>query len=93
MNARRSKFTIELTVETTGLNADDHQRRVRWAARNAMSANADFPDAFVVAAVRDEHGALVEFQGSGRAKPSASTEELLTSLMAEQGSTTQPTRK
>ena len=91
MNARRSKFTIELTVETTGLNADDHQRRVRWAARNAMSANADFPDAFVV--VRDEDGALVEFQGSGRAKPSASTEELLTSLMAEQGSTTQPTRK
>lgn len=83
---RRSRCTIEVTIETEGISPGEHEKRARWLYRNMLSANADLQEVFYVAAVRDENGQLLEFQGAGRRKPSDDVQQILEELMREKNS-------
>ena len=80
---QRSKITVEVAVETHGLSSEEHSKRVRWVYRNMLNTNGDIRDTFFVAAVRDEGGNLLEFQGAGHGKPSQEIRDVLTSYMDE----------
>lgn len=80
---QRSKISVEVVVETHGLSAEEHQKRVRWVYRNMLNTNGDIRDTFFVAAVRDESGDLMEFQGAGHGQPSQEIRDVLSSYMDE----------
>lgn len=83
MSTKRSKFLVEVTVETRGLSEEEHNQRARWAYRNMATRNGDMQDTFLVISVRDEQGDLLEFSGSGRGKPSSETQSMLDQLLRE----------
>lgn len=85
MSTQRSQFTITVTVETEVNTPEQHRKLSRYVYRNMLATNADLRDAFFVAAVRDEDGRLLEFQGAGRGQPSAEIQEVLESYLDEEG--------
>lgn len=84
MSTKRSKFLVEVTVETRGLSDEEHNQRARWAYRNMATRNGDMQDTFLVISVRDEQGDLLEFSGSGRGKPSPEIQSILDQLILEE---------
>ncbi len=85
-SSRRSKVTIDLYVETREPTVEKHQQRIRWAYRNMLGTNADMPETFYLAAVRDETGLLLEFTGAGRGEPSPEMQDLVADLLKEKRS-------
>jgi hypothetical protein len=83
MAQRRSRFTIELVVETTDLTQERHEQQCRWLYRNMLSTNSDMRDTFYVAAVRDSDGRLIEFTGAGRGSPSNEIRKIIDDLTIE----------
>jgi hypothetical protein len=87
MDIRRSRITIEITAETSGLSEAEHEKRVRWLYRNAVGTNSDLADVFFVAVVRDADGNLLEFTGAGRGSPSPEIGRIIEALTREQART------
>ena len=79
----RTQITVSVIVETSGMTPEQHDQNARWVWRNMLKTNADHRGVFFVAAVRDEEGRLLEFQGAGRGRPSTEIQEVLSEYLEE----------
>jgi hypothetical protein len=79
-DAQRTVRQVTLVVETVGLSAAEHERRVRWAESNLLSANGNVAGAYVAVIVTDEEGSEVRHSGSGT--PTDDTRALIEELRA-----------
>lgn len=79
-DAQRTVRQVTLVVETVGLPPAEHERRVRWAESNLLSANGNVAGAYVAVIVTDEEGKEVRHSGSGT--PTDDTRALIDELRA-----------
>lgn len=83
MAEKRSRFTINLVVETFEESVEDHEKYARWVYSNMLRTNEAMRDVFYIASVRNEEGELLEFVGSGKKKPSEQMSRMFKKLVDE----------
>jgi hypothetical protein len=80
-DAQRTVRQVTLVVETVGMSATEHDRRVRWAESNLLNANGNVAGAYVAVIVTDTEGGP-EVRHSGTGVPTDSTRALIDELRA-----------
>lgn len=87
MSTQRTVRRVTVVVETEGLSAKEHERRVTWVEKNIQDAGRNIDTAFVSMVLQDANGNVVGIFGSGKT-PSDEVLQIAKELAADESGST-----